>query len=285
MLHLRFWDLPLLPSPILQGLTHLLPASEKVGIVLDFGSSFPWSNDARLSREPFYPQVFVHELAKRLRGRTLYWYVPLHHGPWHGDLPCYDGTLAENCGCGTRFLQEMLADVEGLGFEIESLVFDTTNISGATEIAEKACSLLDAARETGLRATVYPVDAELKSVYAALRPEGAAELSRLEDMVCGTRFELVRLLDGIGRLFQGSVRGYWEGNRIQRDIVTLEKDRSLLRAAWDAWIDNERGHLMPGAAVQYADASMYALEAIWDLFEQRMREYERFRKAIPNLVY
>src|SRR5690606_15502191 len=91
-------------------------------------------------------------------------------------------------------------------------------IADATDCTAEACSLLGAARESGLRAAVYPVEAELKSVYAELRPEGAAELSRLEGMVCDARLELVRLLDGIGRLFQGSVRGYWEGNQIERDF-------------------------------------------------------------------
>lgn len=276
MLHLRFWNPPLRPDLLLSRFNEIL-GSRSEPLVLDFASSFPWSSDSRLCREPFYPQVLVQEIAKRLKGHKTYWYLPYAKGPWHADLPCYDRIAEEDRGSGVRFLQELLQDIESMGFEPLAVLLDAA-------AGDDAGYFIKACARSGIRVQKYPGGLKVLDLYHLLVPEGWSRMQALEAEGMDICARMQHFLKDLAFLFQGSIRGNRQRPQLEADYLRIKAELGAWYQNWQEWAEGNEAFTMEGGARFYEEAARYPLEALWELIDQRWREYLRYRRSVSSLI-
>ncbi|NCN04392.1 MAG: hypothetical protein GW949_02055 [Spirochaetales bacterium] len=282
-LHYRFWDFPLRAELLLSKAVPLLTQEEpgrSARKILDFGPTFPWRSEPRLSRDPRYPEEFLVVLANELReGEGFSWYLPLSPLPWRGDLHFYDLLVEEgNPLPFIRFLQEQVDDLRELGFRKIALCLDPLNLG-----KNKATHLFfQSLKKSHLPYWIMPRRRHTESFANLLVPSLIHDIDALSNRTKKIMALGCGILDTLGFLFLGSVGGYDEKESLERTMGEFHRQKELLQGDWEKWVLGADAYLLPESSRQICEGKLYGLNALEELLETRNKEYLRYRRLFPH---
>jgi hypothetical protein len=196
-----------------------------------------------------YPEDFFPAFHKILDDLIPDWcfFLPLDPTPWRGDVVCYD-SLEGGDGPGTRLREEFLEDVN---------------------------SLLP-----GIHVVTSPLPVKMAQVSALslLEPQAAKEFTALESSQQEYYRDACEVLDRIGRLLNGPLRGYDERQELEQSMDALSTRLTTMHQNWETFQQGSIDIWYSDAASLIQESRFFSIHAIFDLVTQRFQEYLRFRK-------